>query len=275
MQRLVGLLALKPILYGLIGMVISGISFPVAGVIVVQNGLIPMRYMLMHGVILGGVAAVVLDIPMLVVVIPLNVILVLIMVRLNKDGRTLSVASTAMMVCTMGMASLVSHVFDVPAKDTLEVLWGSPFALTRMDLILLAILGALAISYVWIFFRPISMLFFDKDIASSMGVPVGAHNTVMVLITALIVSVAMRVLGALLIDALLVLPVVGASKNAKSLKQLFIQSSVTGLVLSVVGYLLALLWNLPVSGTLALLAVVVFLLNVVLNFFFEKEGRKK
>lgn len=270
MQRLVGLLALKPILYGLIGMVISGISFPVAGVIVVQNGLIPMRYMLMHGVILGGVAAVVLDIPMLVVVIPLNVILVLIMVRLNKDGRTLSVASTAMMVCTMGLASLVSHVFDVPAKDTLEVLWGSPFALTRMDLILLAILGALALSYVWIFFRPISMLFFDKDIASSMGVPVGVHNTVMVLITALIVSVAMRVLGALLIDALLVLPVVGASKNAKSLKQLFVQSSITGLVLSVVGYLLALLWNLPVSGTLALLAVVVFLLNVLFNFFFEK-----
>lgn len=151
MQRIISLLALKPILYGLIGMIISGISFPVAGVIVVQNGLIPMRYMLMHGVILGGLAAVVLDIPMLLAVIPLNVILVLIMVRLNKDGRTLSVASTAMMVCTMGLASLMSHIFDVPAKDTLEVLWGSPFALTRMDLILLTILGVLSISYVAIF----------------------------------------------------------------------------------------------------------------------------
>lgn len=261
MQRIISLLTLKPILYGLIGMIISGVSFPVAGVIVVQNGLIPMRYMLMHGVILGGVAAVVLDVPMLVTVIPLNVILVLIMVRLNKDGRTLSVASTAMMVCTMGLASLVSHVFDVPAKDTLEVLWGSPFALTKMDLLLLAILGLIAIFYVVIFFRPISMVFFDKDIALSMGVSVKAHNTVMVLITALIVSVAMRVLGALLIDALLVLPVVGASKNAKSLKQLFIQSSITGLVLSLIGYLVALQWNLPVSGTLALLAVAAFILE--------------
>lgn len=274
MQRIISLLALKPILYGLIGMIISGISFPIAGVIVVQNGLISMRYMLMHGVILGGVAAVVLDIPMLLAVIPLNVILVLIMVRLNKDGRTLSVASTAMMVCTMGLASFVSHVFDVPAKDTLEVLWGSPFALTTMDLILLVILGALAISYVCIFFRPISMLFFDKDIASSMGVPVRAHNTIMVLIVALIVSVAMRVLGALLIDALLVLPVVGASKNAKSLKKLFIQSSVTGFSLSVVGYLVALLWNLPVSGTLALLAVIVFVLNSLFNFISKKGGSK-
>ena len=275
MQRIISLLALKPILYGLIGMIISGISFPVAGVIVVQNGLIPMRYMLMHGVILGGIAAVVLDTPMLLAVIPLNVVLVLIMVRLNKDGRTLSVASTVMMVCTMGLASLMSHIFDVPAKDTLEVLWGSPFALTRMDLILLTILGVLSISYVAIFFRPITMLFFDKDIALSMKVPVRAHNTVMVLITALIVSVAMRVLGALLIDALLVLPVVAVSKNAKSLKQLFFQSSVTGLVLSVVGYLLALLWNLPVSGSLALLAVATFLLNSLFNFFLKKGFLKK
>lgn len=275
MQRIISLLALKPILYGLIGMIISGISFPVAGVIVVQNGLIPMRYMLMHGVILGGIAAVVLDTPMLLAVIPLNVVLVLIMVRLNKDGRTLSVASTVMMVCTMGLASLMSHIFDVPAKDTLEVLWGSPFALTRMDLILLTILGVLSISYVAIFFRPITMLFFDKDIALSMKVPVRAHNTVMVLITALIVSVAMRVLGALLIDALLVLPVVAVSKNAKSLKQLFFQSSVTGLVLSVVGYLLALLWNLPVSGSLALLTVATFLLNSLFNFFLKKGFFKK
>ncbi len=271
MQRIISLLALKPILYGLIGMLISGISFPLAGVIVVQNGLIPMRYMLMHGVILGGVAAVVLDVPMLAVVIPLNVILVLLMVRLNKNGRTLSTASTVMMVCTMGLASLVSHIFDVPAKDTLEVLWGSPFALTRTDLLLLAGLGALAIAYIAFFFTPISMIFFDKEIASSMGVPVKTHNTVMVLITALIVSVAMRVLGALLIDALLVLPVVGASKNAKSLKQLFLQSSITGFVLSLIGYLLALLWNLPVSGTLAVLAVVAFIFNSV----FEKLKRKK
>ena len=271
MQRLISLLSLKPIFFGLVGMLISGISFPLAGVIVVQNGLIPMRYMLMHGVILGGVAALVLDIPMLAVVIPLNVILVLIMIHLSKEGHNLSTASSAMMVCTMGLASLVSHLFDVPAKDTLEVLWGSPFALNQTDLLLLATLGALAILYVAFFFIPLSMIFFDKDIASSLGVPVKLHNTIMVLITALIVSVAMRVLGALLIDALLVLPVVGASKNAKSLKQLFIQSSLTGLVLSLAGYLLALLWNLPVSGTLAMLAVVAFIINTVI----EKFKRKK
>jgi len=276
MQRIITLLTLKPILYGLVGMLISGLSFPIAGVIVVQNALIPMRYMLMHGVILGGILAVALNIPMLVAIIPLNVVLVLIMVRMSKNGRNLSIASSTMMVCTMGLASLLSHVFDVPAKDTLEVLWGSPFALTKTDLLLLFALGFFAISYVAIFFRPISMLFFDKDIALSMGVHVQVHNTVMVLITAFIVSVAMRVLGALLIDALLVLPVVGASKNAKSLKQLFVQSSVTGFVLSFVGYLLALLWNLPVSGILAILATLMFIVEYIVGLVCkDSELRRK
>ena len=263
MQRIISLLALRPILYGLIGMIISGISFPVAGVVVMENGLISMRYMLMHGVILGGVAAVVLGIPMLTAVIPVNIILVLIMLHLGSRGRSLSSSGAAMMVCTMGLASLVSHIADVPAKDMLEVLWGSPFALTGTDLILLGALALLTLSYTAVFFRPVSMVFFDSDTASSMGVPVKAHNTAMTMLCALTVSVAMRVLGALLIDALLVLPVISAERKAESLRGLFIRSSLTGLLLSLTGYFLALLFNFPVSGTLAILAAASYAFNSV------------
>lgn len=265
MQRIISLLALRPILYGLIGMIISGLSFPVAGVIVMENGLISLRYMLMHGVILGGVAAVVLGLPLLAAVIPVNIILVLIMLSMNSRGRSLSSSGAAMMVCTMGLASLVSHIADVPAKDMLEVLWGSPFALTEEDLILLGILGLLTLFYTVIFFRPVSMIFFDRDTALSMGVPVRAHNTVMTMLCALTVSVAMRVLGALLIDALLVLPVIAVERKARSLKALFIRSALTGLMLSILGYLLAILFNFPVSGTLALLAAAVYAFNSIIR----------
>lgn len=262
MQRILFLLTLKPIVYGLIGMILSGISFPLAGVIIVRNGLIPMRYMLMHGVILGGILSIALKIPLLPVTILLNLILVMIMVMLGRNQTVgLSTSSTAMMVCTMGIASLLSHAFDVPAKDTLEILWGSPFALTSSDLICLLVMSIALIVYVCTCFRPISMVFFDHDIALSRGVNVKLHDMLMVMITALIVSVAMKMVGALLIDALVVLPVVGASRNAKGLKDLFVRSSVTGLALSVSGYFLALLWNLPVSGVLAVLAVVVYLAN--------------
>lgn len=275
MERIGFLLTLRPILFGLVGMVLSGVSFPLAGVVIVRNNLIPMRYMLMHGVILGGIFSIALGVPLLPVVIVLNVVLVLVMVSL-KNGRSggLSTASTAMMVCTMGVASLLSHVFDVPAKDTLEILWGSPFALTVADLAVLAVLAVGIILYVIVFFRPVSMIFFDEEIASSLGVNVKFHNTVMVLITALIISVAMKMVGALLIDALVVLPVLGASKGAKGLRSLFVRSSVTGLVLSVVGYFCSLQWNLPVSGVLAVLAVVVYGAGAVRKWLGSGKVRK-
>lgn len=266
MDRLLFLFTLRPIVYGLIGMAVSGIGFPLAGVIIVRNGLIPMRYMLMHGVILGGVFSIALGLPLFPVVAVLNLALVALMIAMNRDGRTsLSTASTAMMVFTMGLASMIGHVFDVPAKDTLEILWGSPFALLTSDLVILCILSVLLVVYVLVFFRPVSMLFFDHDIASSSGVNVRFHNSLMLIITALTVSVAMKLLGALLIDALVVLPVLGASRNAKSLKAMFIGSSVTGFVLSVTGYFISLIFNLPVSGVLAVLAAAVYAGNILIS----------
>lgn len=266
MNRLLFLFTLRPIVYGLIGMAVSGIGFPLAGVIIVRNGLIPMRYMLMHGVILGGVFSIALGLPLFPVVAALNLALVALMIAMNRDGRTsLSTASTAMMVFTMGLASMIGHVFDVPAKDTLEILWGSPFALLTSDLVILCILSVLLVVYVLVFFRPVSMLFFDHDIASSSGVNVRFHNSLMLIITALTVSVAMKLLGALLIDALVVLPVLGASRNAKSLKAMFIGSSVTGFVLSVTGYFISLIFNLPVSGVLAVLAAAVYAGNILIS----------
>ncbi|MGX8685680.1 MAG: metal ABC transporter permease [Spirochaetales bacterium] len=264
LDNLLFLFTLKPIIFGFIGMVISGLSFPLAGVIIVRNGLIPMRYMLMHGVILGGIFSIALNLPLVPVVMILNLVLVAAMVLLNKSHTSLSAASTAMMVFTMGLASLLGQVFDVPAKDTLEILWGSPFALVKGDLFILASLAVIVTAYVVVCFKPISMLFFDHDIARSSGVNVGFHNTLMLLITALIISVAMKLLGALLIDALVVLPVLGASKNVKSLKSMFVRSSVTGLVLSVLGYLIALVTNLPVSGVLAILAAAAYLINLAI-----------
>lgn len=260
MNRLSLLLSLKPILYGLIGMLISGISFPLCGVIIVRNNLIPMRYMLMHGIILGGVFSIAFKIPLTPVVIAINLLLVFVMLLLSKNKETtLGYSSTAMMVFTMALSSLLCHVFDVPAKDTMELLWGSPFTLNKTDLVLLAVLAVVIICYIIISFKAISMVFFDAEIASSLNVNVKRHNLVMLLITALVISVSMKMLGALLIDALVVLPVISISKNSKSLKEVFIKSSVSGFILSALGYFLALIFNLPVSGLIALLSVVLYI----------------
>ena len=98
MGNLIFLFSLKPIVLGLIGMAVSGFSFPIAGVIILNNGLIPMRYMLMHGVILGGTLAIAWNLPMVLMVMLTNILLVLLMMAVNRSrSMTLANASTAMM----------------------------------------------------------------------------------------------------------------------------------------------------------------------------------
>src|SRR5574344_879675 len=118
-------LTLAPILRGFVAMILSGASFPLCGVMVLRLNLVPMRYMLMHGVILGGALSLAFSLPVLPTSIVLNVLLVLLMLHLKgNSSHGFGLASAAAMVFSMALASLVMHLWDVPAKDTLQLLWG-------------------------------------------------------------------------------------------------------------------------------------------------------
>ena len=255
------LLNLPPVAKGLAAMAIAGLCFPAAGVMVLRLDLIPMRYMLMHGVILGGAIALAFSLPLLPVTILINILLVFAMLKMAGDtARGFGISSAAAMVFTMAIASLVMQVFDVPAKDTLQLLWGSPFALGKIDLLLLLGTALTLILYICIKFRTISAMFFDQEIAQSLGIHVKFHYTVMLMLISLVIALAMKLLGALLIDALLVLPVLIASIRAQSLKHLYVVSCLAGLFVSVIGFLAAIATDLPPSGTIALLSALLFLI---------------
>lgn len=254
-------LSLPPVFRGLIAMAIAGFCFPASGVMVLRLNLVPMRYMLMHGVILGGAISLAFGLPVLPISILLNVLLVFLLLHLAKDtSHGFGLASAAAMVFSMALASLVMHLWDVPAKDTLQLLWGSPFALTLDDILFLLAIAAVLMLYLLLNYRTVSAIFFDQEIAQSLGMAVKRHYTLMVLVIALVVAFAMKLLGALLIDALLILPVMVAGKKAASLKQLVWKSCILGLVISTSGYLLAVATDLPPSGTIALVSALLYLM---------------
>lgn len=267
MMDLAQLLTLRPIILGFIGMAIGGIAFPACGVIIIRNGLVSLRYALMHGIILGGTISLALKLPMNLTVITVNLILVLLMMRLRFS---LSSSSALIMVFTMAFASLLAHVADVPSKDTLEILWGSPFALTSQDLWLMGSAGLVLILYCTLSFKILSAIAFDKETAISMGLNVRLHSTLTVVIAALCISVSMKTLGALLLDALLIIPALCAGRTSSSLKGMFIQASAYGLGFSMAGYMLALLFNLPVSAMLSILSAFALLITSLI-----KGARKK
>ncbi len=278
-NRLLLLFTLAPILRGFIAMMISGISFPLCGVMVLRMNLIPLRYMLMHGVILGGAISLAMSLPLLPVTIIINILLVLLLLFFSRNqGQGFGSASAAAMVLSMALASLIMHVKDVPAKDTLNLMWGSPFALLPADLIILGGMGILLIIYIVLNFKTITALFFNQEIAASLGIRVKLNYTIMVMIIALVVALAMKLLGAFLIDSLLILPVLGADAlNLKKfgIKKLFIFSALNGFTISLLGYILAVAVNWPPAATISLLAGLLYIILLAAGKITLKKGVTK
>ena len=155
------------------------------------------------------------------------------------------------------------RIGGVPAKDTLGLLWGSPFALGVSDLVFLAGLAIFLASYVLINFRNIAALFYSREIACSLGIHVRVHYTFMVAIIAFTVAIAMKLLGAFLIDALLVLPVLSSAaflrrKKGQGIGSLFLLSSVSGCIFAAGGYVLAVVFDLPPGAVIAIIAGIAY-----------------
>jgi NADH-quinone oxidoreductase subunit L len=139
----------------------------------------------------------------------------------------------------------------VPAPDVFAVLWGDPFALTRTDLIAVAAFGAALIAFVALAYRRIAALLFDQEVAASSGVAVRRLRTAVLLAVGCAVAFAMKLIGALLLDAILLLPAILALAVARSVRGLFLLAAVAGLGVAAAGFMVALMLVFTSFGTLS------------------------
>jgi len=277
MNTLLTAFTLAPVVRGFIAMLAAGAAFPLCGVMVLRLDLIPMRYMLMHGVILGGAVSLALSLPLFPVTAAVNLLLVFLLLVLSKDRNAgFGPGSAAAMVASMALASLIIHKSGVNANSTLSLLWGSPFALQNTDLAALAALAAVLVLYIVLNIRTLLAVFYNREVARSLGIHVEFHYTVMVTLIALVVALAMKLLGALLIDALLVLPVLTASRflavwrRGTGVTKLFAASSAAGIIIAAAGLPSAVLFDLPPSASVALAAGILYMI-----FCFWRKKMKK
>lgn len=258
------LLMLPPVWKGFLALLFAGSAFPLAGVMVTRLDMLPLRYMLMHALMLGGAIALAWQLPTLFCYAAVSLLVVVCMLYVGKDKRVhLGLSSAVLMVLSMALASLLMQVKDVPAKDTLELLWGSPFTISVAELVAFGLLSVVLFLFVFLSQREISIVFFDGDVAKTLLPHASAYRNAMVFLIALVVALSMRFVGALLIDALLLLPVLTAMRWTQSLKGLFISSSVVGFLVAFLGYLVALLCDFPPGASVALVSCIVYGLSAL------------
>ena len=180
---------------------------------------------------------------------------------LRSKGGTAGDQALALVFYT-GIAAGVVLVSAAGALnvDLFQYLFGSILTVTRTDLAIIAALGAVGVATVGLLYRPLAGIVVDEEGARVAGVPIGALNVTVAALAAVTVALSMRVVGILLVAALMVLPVSAASRIAWSMRSAFLLSIAVGLVSVLTGLTISYYADLPPGGTIVLVAAGAFCL---------------
>jgi zinc transport system permease protein len=249
------ILSYPPILRGFLVLLFAGAMFPLAGVFVVRLNLITLRFMLMHGTLLGGAVALAIGVEPLAIGIAVNAVLILVVARVHRTtGQNLGHVVTFFMVLTIGLAFAVIYRANVPANDTLTILWGNLYALSTTEALITAVFALSVSVFVVTQFPRLKALLFDREIAFTSGLNTDMLYNLILMLIGLTVAFAMNLIGALLLDALLILPAVLASFLARSTRALFALAAAFGAISSVLGFVLSVGIDIPASSGVTIVA---------------------
>ncbi|TSA46396.1 metal ABC transporter permease [bacterium] len=149
--------------------------------------------------------------------------------------------------------------------DLLSYLFGSIATVTATDILVMAILGAVIFVMVFLLYKELAFTSFDSEVAATSGVPVGAINTILIIATAVTVVLSMRIIGILLIGALIVIPVSTAMQLARSFKQIFAIAIGFSLASVMLGIFFSFYFDLAAGGTIVLILLAIFALVLSLK----------
>ena len=175
-------------------------------------------------------------------------------------------AAVAMIsVSALAIGYLLMNVFSTSANvsgDVCSTLFGSLSILTlsKAEVLTCIIVSVVVVVLFIIFYNKIFAVTFDGDFARATGTKADLYNLIIAVIIAVIVVLAMNLVGSLLISALIVFPALSAMRMFKSFRSVTICAAVVSVVCALTGMLVSIITGTPVGSTIVAADLVVFLL---------------
>jgi zinc transport system permease protein len=257
-----------------LGAFLSGMGLSLLGVVVLTLNLTTVRFALMHVALLGAAVSMVAGFPPL----PGAMIAIGIAALLMGPAGDYIQADTGaigvlFMTGSLGLAFMLFYKAGVSAMDAFALFTGNILALQTADLWAIGILAGGIVFLFIVFYREIQLVLYNPDLAEGLGVPVKLIRNGLLLLTGLAIGVNFRMVGALLIDAAVLLPAMAALTLARGLKGVLALSAVFGIVSQVGGLAVSMAFDLPSGASITLAAVGLVCLTSILKGFISKIRR--
>ncbi len=158
----------------------------------------------------------------------------------------------------MALGVIFIGMSDQYNVDLFGYLFGNILAITRQDLIIIAILGGLVLLSTVMFFKELLFVAYDREVAFVSGMPVAFLDHFLLTILALSVVISMKIIGIILVSALLVIPGAAASQITHRYNSMIVISILIALISTSGGLIISYYADLPSGATIVTLASLIF-----------------
>jgi len=240
--------------------VVVGATAPLIGVFLVQKGLSLMGDGIGHVAVAGIGASLLLDTSPTWTALVVAIAAALVIEFLRTRGSATGDLALALVFYGGIAAGVVLASRSATNTNLQPYLFGSILTATAEDVWTVIGLGAVIVVAIAFTGRALLAVVLDEDSARVAGIPARSLNTMLAVLTAVTVVMAMRIVGVLLIAALMVLPVATSRLLARSFRTTLVGAVAVGVVSAVVGLFAARQWALAAGGAIVLVAAALFAL---------------
>lgn len=271
--------------YSLISGLLIGFIAPLIGAFIVVRRLSLIADALSH-VTLGGISFgmfLLTIIPVFSVINPMwfGILFAVIGALLIEKLRTSfsnyqEIAIPIIMSAGIALSAIFISLADGFNQEIVGLLFGSISAVNISDLTTIIIITIIVLIFIVLFYKELFILSFDEEYSKVIGIPKWIQF-LFIVIVAMVISASMRVVGILLVSALITLPIAISMRITKGFKQLIALSIILGELSVILGLIIAFYMNISPGGVIVVLLVVMLILTMTikkLKIKFKKESFK-
>lgn len=190
-----------------------------------------------------------------------------------KNYAELSLA--IIMSAGLGLAVILMGIASTSDAGLSGLLFGSILTLTNQEIMIIGFLALLSLLLLFFFYREFFFLTFDEEGARLAGVPVERLNYVLLFLAAMVIALGLKIVGALLISSLLVVPVAAALLLSRGFTKTLLWSVAFGISSVLIGLTASFYLDLAPGGTIILTSVLILLLILlgkkIIPLLFNRE----
>ncbi len=186
--------------------------------------------------------------------------------RLRTSKRVYGESALALFLSgSLALAVVILSIGHGFNANLFNYLFGSIVTVTSNDVLIISILAIVVVLILGIFYKQLVYITFDEEAAQVSGISTRLINTILIVLAALTVALAIPIVGVLLIAALIVIPVITALQLKKSFAETIAYAEIISIFSVVSGIFASFYFNLSTGGTIVLIMLAIFVCAFVIK----------